>query len=52
MLGRIKCLFGKHERSQGRAREQGRSYVSVCKYCGVGMRQGARRKWHVDRSIR
>jgi hypothetical protein len=52
IAGRIRCLFGKHERSQALARDQGKSRVSRCKHCGIGMRQGERRKWYVDRSVR
>jgi hypothetical protein len=48
ILGRIRCIFGKHDRSQGRAREVNGVYVSVCRHCGVRMRQGQRRKWYVD----
>lgn len=51
-LGRIACLFGRHERSKGRVRDDGPTKISVCKKCGKPMRQLPRRKWVADRKAR
>ena len=51
LLGRMRCLSGKHERSQKHAvRLDGdEQYTSKCAYCGVPMRRLAKRRWIVDR---
>jgi hypothetical protein len=49
-FGRIQCLFGRHHRSQGRAGQVGDVYFSVCRYCGVRMRQRGSKDWIVDES--
>ncbi len=49
LRGRIACLFGRHHRSKGRARLVDDAYVSVCRYCGVQMRQRGNKDWFVDR---
>lgn len=49
ILGRIRCLFGRHARSKRRARLDGDTYVSVCTYCGVRMRQRGNKDWIVEK---
>jgi hypothetical protein len=52
MFGRIGCLFGRHQRSKGQAREAAHTYVSVCRYCGIPMERGwdRDRRWRVART--
>lgn len=47
VLGRIRCLFGIHRRSQGQAKIDAASgvYVSVCRHCGVPMQRRNDRRW-------
>ncbi|WP_404336416.1 hypothetical protein AB2M62_19210 [Sphingomonas sp. MMS12-HWE2-04] len=45
--GRVRCLGGKHERSEKhiyRAGEDER-FVSKCRFCGVPMQRRAKRDW-------
>jgi len=42
---RVKCLFGRHSRSAGLAREYGRKMYSVCRYCSTPLIQGLDRNW-------
>jgi ribosomal protein S14 len=46
--GRVRCLGGKHERSEKhiRASEDDR-FVSRCRFCGVPMKRRAKRDWIV-----
>jgi len=48
LIKRIGCLFGRHYRSKGLARDDGSTRVSVCSYCGVRMRQLPTRAWVVE----
>lgn len=47
VLGRVRCLFGAHQRSQSRAKPDGEkgAYVSVCRHCGVPMKRLPNRRW-------
>lgn len=49
VVGRARCLVGKHERSVGQARaiENSEQFESVCRYCGVPMVRLAKRNWVV-----
>ena len=49
IVGRMRCLAGKHERSREQARKTPGtdSYTSVCTYCGVPMQRRAKRDWIV-----
>ncbi len=52
VMGRIKCLFGKHLRSHGRAHKLPgtENFVSVCGYCGIAMEKfGKGGTWQVRR---
>ncbi|WP_157216958.1 hypothetical protein [Flavisphingomonas formosensis] len=42
---RLKCLFGRHERSAGLAREYERKMYSVCRHCATPLIQGRDRIW-------
>jgi hypothetical protein len=48
----VRCLFGHHERSKARAKLIDQTYFSVCKHCGVRMRQTGNKTWVVDRAAR
>ena len=54
MFGRIKCLFGKHHRSRGRAhRVPGEArFVSNCVHCGVPMERLAKSEWRAVKGAR
>ncbi|WP_264943457.1 hypothetical protein [Sphingomonas canadensis] len=43
------CVFGRHQRSRGKARETPSGWQSVCIHCGVRMHRGLDRVWHVTR---
>lgn len=43
------CLFGRHERSKGQAREIEGRLVSVCKGCGRRMVKRSNGRWELDR---
>lgn len=47
----MRCLGGKHERSQAHARkiDDGDRYESVCMYCRTPMIRRAKRDWVVAR---
>ena len=47
--GRLRCLRGKHERSEKHARkpEGAERYTSVCSYCRIPMERRAKRDWIV-----
>lgn len=47
--GRIRCIGGKHERSEKHAQRSGGEdqYISKCRYCGVHMTRRAKRDWIV-----
>lgn len=49
IIGRIRCLGGKHERSQKHARkvEGAERFTSICIYCRVPMERRAKRDWIV-----
>lgn len=49
IFGRLRCLGGKHERSQKHARKAdgAERYTSVCTYCGIPMERRAKRDWVV-----
>ncbi len=49
IAGRLRCVRGKHERSQKHAQkaDDGERYVSVCVYCRVPMVRRAKRDWIV-----
>lgn len=49
VVGRVRCLFGHHERSAHHARRvpDTESYESVCTYCGVPMQRLSKRNWVV-----
>jgi hypothetical protein len=51
MLGWLRCLVLKHERSKFHAKWDGTNYVSMCRHCGIPMyrTRDARRSWQVDR---
>jgi len=49
MVGRILCLFDRHQRSRSRARHVEIGAVSVCRHCGIAMRRDRNRRWIVDR---
>lgn len=49
IVGRLRCLFGRHARLKRRAKLDGATYVSVCAYCGVRMRQRGNKDWVVDK---
>ena len=49
IAGRVRCVSGKHERSEKyieRASESDR-FVSRCRFCGVPMKRRAKRDWIV-----
>jgi hypothetical protein len=41
-------MFGLHLRSRGRAHDEARGLVSVCRYCGQPMIKNRAGKWHVE----
>ena len=49
IIGRMRCLIGKHERSREHARKISgtESYTSICTYCRVPMERRAKRDWVV-----
>ncbi|MBX3563210.1 MAG: hypothetical protein KF730_01410 [Sphingomonas sp.] len=49
IAGRMRCLGGKHERSQKHAvkADGDDKYTSRCMYCGVSMIRRAKRDWIV-----
>ena len=49
LIGRLRCLFGRHHRSRRRARLVNDEYVSVCEFCGVRMWRRGNKDWAVDR---
>jgi hypothetical protein len=52
ILGRLRCLFGRHHRSKRKARLDGLEYVSVCAFCGIPMRQRGNKDWIVEKRPR
>ena len=55
LVGRIGCVFGKHERWKRYAKlDSDGGYIAPCRYCKVRMRQApdASREWRVDREHR
>jgi hypothetical protein len=49
IVGRVRCLFGRHLRMKRRAKLIEGVYYSVCTYCGVRMRQRGNKDWVVDK---
>ena len=51
IAGRVRCLGGKHERSQAHAQkiDEGDRYTSICMYCRTPMVRRAKRDWVVAR---
>ena len=49
IIGRFRCLGGKHERSYKHAVKVSGAdrYTSKCAYCGVAMERRAKRDWIV-----
>ncbi|NYT41166.1 hypothetical protein HZY97_10390 [Sphingomonas sp. R-74633] len=47
--GRVRCIGGKHERSEKHAQRVGEAekYISRCRYCGIHMTRRAKRDWIV-----
>jgi hypothetical protein len=47
--GRVRCVSGKHERSEKHAQriDNNDKYISKCRYCGVHMTRRAKRDWIV-----
>ena len=45
IIGRLKCLFGRHERSRRLARHEGDIVRSECSHCGVPMERLRRGDW-------
>jgi hypothetical protein len=47
--GRLRCVGGRHERSDKHLKSTGEAdkFVSKCRYCGVPMRRRAKRDWVV-----
>jgi hypothetical protein len=53
IVGRVRCLFGKHERWKRYAKlASDGNYVTRCRHCGVPMRQTGVREWIVDNAPR
>jgi len=52
LFGRVGCVFVGHRRSKGRATPHGKTLISVCKRCGVPMRQLRDRRWVADQIAR
>jgi hypothetical protein len=50
LIGRFKCLFGRHERSRREAvRYMDNSVLGACKHCGKAMFRHPREGWQVER---
>jgi hypothetical protein len=48
ILGRIRCMMGRHDRSRSKARPRDdNTYTSVCRHCGVAMERDQKRNWRV-----
>ena len=49
MAGRLRCLSGKHERSEKHIERTAEAdhFVSKCRYCGVPLKRRAKRDWIV-----
>ncbi len=49
IAGRIRCVGGRHERSEKHVQRVGEveKFVSKCRYCGVHMTRRAKRDWIV-----
>jgi len=46
--GRVRCLGGKHERSEKHIRQSAdEKHVSICRYCRTPMKRRAKRDWIV-----
>ena len=49
IVGRVRCLFGRHMRAKRHAKLVDGVYFSRCSYCGVKMRQRGNKDWVVER---
>jgi hypothetical protein len=49
IIGRMRCLMGKHKRSRQQAQRSGDAapYTSICTFCGVPMVRRAKGDWIV-----
>ena len=45
IIGRLKCLFGNHERLRNRVRRKGLNYYTVCRHCGAPMHKRSGGQW-------
>jgi hypothetical protein len=44
-LGRLYCLFGKHDRDRSSVRRKGPTYYAKCRYCGNALKRGSGAQW-------
>lgn len=47
LVGRVSCLFGRHERSRRLAYHDGDIVRSRCSHCGIEMERRSNGKWAI-----